>query len=165
MSFMKKDVNFVLLGLIVVSILLFSGFTVYYHTTFQDVSLDYQGKLDELGQVTQELSSKKAELNETYSLRVKAEQDKNALDQSYKELSDERNRLENDKISLQTELGSTKLELGEKTAKLQSTQNLLAQTQSQLSSVKSKKNSLQNDLDEVCSDYTTLNGGIPHEEC
>tara|TARA_Y100000310_G_scaffold241784_1_gene245881 strand:+ start:46420 stop:46914 length:495 start_codon:yes stop_codon:yes gene_type:complete len=164
MSVMKKDVNFVLLGLIIVSILLFSGFTVYYHTTFQDVSLEYQQKLDELGTVTQELSSKRQELNETYSLRVKAEQDKKALDLSYKDLSDERDRLENDKISLQTELGSTKLELGEKAAQLQSTRSQLASTQSELSSVKARKNSLENDLDEVCAAYESATGSA-HDEC
>ncbi|MDP6265645.1 MAG: hypothetical protein QF584_02645, partial [Candidatus Woesearchaeota archaeon] len=76
MSFMKRDVNLGLLILIIVSIVLFSGFSVYYETSFKDVSLEYQEKLEQLSQVTKELVTKRQELNETYSLRVKAEQDK-----------------------------------------------------------------------------------------
>src|SRR3989338_6627815 len=147
MAFMKKDVNVVLLFLIVASILVFSGFTVYYQTTFKDVSLEYKNKLEQLQKVTSDLSTQKQQLNETYALRVKAEQDKRALDQSYKDLSDERNQLESDKASLQTELIGTKNELGEKSGQLQSTQNLLASTEVELSSAKSKVSSLNSKVD------------------
>lgn len=165
MAFMKKDVNVVLLALIVVAILVFSGFTVYYQTTFQDVSLEYKNKLEQLQKVTSDLSTQKQQLNETYALRVKAEQDKKALDQSYKDLSDERNQLESDKASLETELITTKGDLAEKSVQLQSTQNQLASTVAELGSVKAQRDSYKNDLEEVCSDYTTLNSGTKHEEC
>ena len=107
MAFMKRDVKLGLLILIIVSIVLFTGFSVYYQTTFQDVSLEYQEKLQQLGDVTQELSSKRIELNETYSLRVKAEQDREVLDVRYKDVSDENS-------GLRSEILSTKLELAEK---------------------------------------------------
>jgi len=165
MAFMKKDVNVVLLFLIVASILVFSGFTVYYQTTFQDVSLEYKNKLEQLQKVTSDLSAQKQQLNETYALRVKAEQDKKALDQSYKDLSDERNQLESDKASLETELITTKGDLAEKSMQLQSTQNQLASTVAELGSVKAQRDSYKNDLEEVCNDYTTLNSGTKHEEC
>ena len=42
MSFMKKDVNLGLLVLIVASIVLFAGFSVYYQSTFRDISMDYK---------------------------------------------------------------------------------------------------------------------------
>ncbi len=147
MAFMKKDVNVVLLVLIVASILIFSGFTVYYQTTFKDVSLEYKNKLEQLQKVTSDLSTQKQQLNETYALRVKAEQDKKALDQSYKDLSDERNQLESDKSSLETELLTTKSGLAEKSAQLQSTQSQLASTEAELSSAKSKVSSLNSKVD------------------
>ena len=165
MSFMKKDVNVVLLFLIVASILIFSGFTVYYQTTFKDVSLEYKNKLEQLQKVTSDLSTKRQQLNETYALRVKAEQDKRALDQSYKDLSDERNQLENDKSSLESELINTKGDLAEKSAQLQSTQNQLASTQAELGSVKAQRDNYKNDLNEVCDAYTAKNAGVKHEEC
>ncbi|MBU3896298.1 hypothetical protein KKG36_03245, partial [Patescibacteria group bacterium] len=83
---MKKDVNFGLLVLIIASIILFSGFSVYYQTTFKDVSLEYKEKLEQLSKVTTELSTQKQALNETYSLRIKAEQDKKTLDSRYNEV-------------------------------------------------------------------------------
>ncbi len=165
MAFMKRDINITLLLLIVASILVFSGFTVYYQTTFKDVSLEYKSKLEQLQKVTSDLSTQKQQLSETYALRVKAEQDKRALDQSYKDLSDERNQLASDKESLEVELLNTKSDLAEKSTQLQSTQNQLASAQAELGSVKVQRDSYKADLAEVCDAYTAKNSGVPHEEC
>ena len=158
MAFMKRDVNFGLLILIIVSIVLFSGFSVYYQTTFKDVSLEYQDKLNQLGQVTKELSSKRQELNETYSLRIKAEQDRNVLDERYKDVSDEN-------TVLISELTSTRVQLAEKKSELGATKTLLSQTQSslsaansQVSSLKSQKSNLKNDIDRICASLLDLGG-------
>jgi chromosome segregation ATPase len=165
MAFIRRDVNFILLALIVASVLLFSGFSVYYQKSFKNVSLDYKDKLEMLNKVSRDLATQKQMLNETYSLRLKAEKDRKVLDQSYNQVRDENSRLENDKSSLQNELSSTKSQLGEKQAQLEATKNTLAQTQSDLASANSRITSLKNDLDEVCSDYTSLNEGTEHEEC
>lgn len=165
MTFMKKDVNLGLMVLIVASIILFSGFSVYYQTTFKDVSIEYRTKLDQLSQVTNELSSKRQELNETYSLRVKAEEDRKVLDERYKDASNENYNLRADNTNLRSEVSSTKSQLAEKSAKLAATENLLAQTQSSLSSANSKISSLNSKLDDVCDDYTPLNGGVEHDRC
>jgi len=150
MAFMRRDVNLGLLVLIIASIIIFSGFTVYYQTTFRDVSMEYQEKLDQLKQVTDELSSKRSELNETYSLKVKAEQDRRALDSSYKDVSDENEGLKNDKANLQSEISSTKSQLGVKTAELDATENLLASVQAEMNKYKSQWQSCESDLDNVC---------------
>jgi|TARA_Y100000031_G_scaffold155248_2_gene205322 chromosome segregation ATPase len=165
MAFMRKDVNLGLLLLIIVSILLFAGFSVYYQTSFKDVSLEYQTKLEQLQDVTGQLADKRLELNETYALKIKAETDRKALDSRYKDASDENTRLSSDVTSLQLEVANTKNELASKTSELGATKSLLAKTQSELSSAKSKKASLESDLDEVCDAYTALNGGVEHEEC
>ena len=163
MAFMKRDVNIGLLILIIAAVVIFSSFSVYYQYTFKNVSLDYQNKLEQLGQVTTELSKQKQELNQTYSLRVKAEQDKNTLDVKYTEVRDENQQLSRDNTNLRLEVTSIKSELGEKTAQLEATQNLLASTQSELSSVKSQRDRLENDLDDVC-DALAAAGGT-HDEC
>jgi septal ring factor EnvC (AmiA/AmiB activator) len=158
MAFMKKDVNLGLLVLIIASIILFSGFTVYYQTAFKDVSLEYQTKLEQLSQVTKELSTKRQELNETYSMRVKAEQDRQVLDQQYKEVSDENE-------NLRVELIATNSQLAEKKAELDVTKSLLQNVQNERDTYKAQRDSYKSDLDEVCADYTTLNNGEEHEEC
>ncbi len=138
MAFMKKDVNLGLLVLIIAAILVFSGFTVYYQTSFRDISLEYKTKLEQLQKVTKDLTTQKKELNETYSLKQKAEQDRKALDSGYREVRDENDQLKNDNSNLRLELSSTKSDLGEKTARLDATQNILAQTQVDLASANSK---------------------------
>ena len=158
MAFMKKDVNLGLLVLIIVSIVVFSAFSVYYQTTFRDVSLEYQNKLEQLGAVTTELATQKQELNKTYSLRVKAEQDRQALDQQYKDVSDEN-------ANLRSEVISTKSELAEKKAELDATKNLLSQTQaslaaatSEVSSLKSRVSNLKDDIDRICVKLVAAGG-------
>ena len=132
MAFMKKDVNLGLLLLIVATLLLFSGFTVYYQTNFRNVVDEYHTKLDELKTVTTELGAEKTKLNETYQLRVKAEKDIKSLDTQYRLLSDERDDLENKRNSLQSELSSTKTSLAETKTKLSQTETTLTQTQTSL---------------------------------
>lgn len=165
MAFMKNDVNLGLLVLIIASILLFSGFSVYYQTTFKDVSLEYKEKLEQLSKVTTELSTQKQALNETYSLRLKAEQDKKTLDSRYNEVRDENSNLIADNTNLRSEVSSAKSELAEKSAQLISTQNSLANVQSELSTANSKIISLNSKLDDVCDAYTALNGGVEHDRC
>ena len=65
MGIMKRDVNIGLLLLIVAAVIMFSGFTVYYQTTFKNVSKSFEIKLKELDTVTKELESKRGQLNET----------------------------------------------------------------------------------------------------
>jgi len=165
MSFMKRDVNLGLLILIIVSIVLFSGFSVYYETSFKDVSLEYQEKLEQLSQVTKELVTKRQELNETYSLRVKAEQDKQTLDARYNEVRGENDQLSTDNTNLRSEVIHIKSDLAEKSAQLDVTRNLLAQTQSQLSSAEAERDKYRSRWDTVCDAYTSLNGGVEHDKC
>src|SRR3989344_5691679 len=108
MAFMKRDVNIGLLVLIIAAAIIFSSFSVYYQSTFKNVSLEYKNKLEQLGQTTTELSKQKQELNQTYSLRVKAEQDKNTLDAKYTEVRDENEQLSGDNTNLRLEVASTK---------------------------------------------------------
>jgi len=164
MAFMKRDVNLGLLLLIIVTIVLFSAFSVYYQTTFKDVSLEYQQKLDQLGQVTQELSSKRLELNETYSQRVRAEQDKEELDERYNEARGENEQLTSDNSNLRSEIGSTKSQLAEKSAELDVTEIFLAKREAEIASAKSRIVSLKSDLDAVCDDYETATSTV-HDEC
>ena len=91
--------------MIVFSIFLFSSFSVYYQTTFKDVSLEYQKKLGQLSKVTEELGAKRQELNETYKLRTKIEEDKKILDERYKDVRDEN-------TDLNSELADTKVKIG-----------------------------------------------------
>lgn len=172
MAFMRRDVNLGLLLLIIVSIASFTGFSVYYQSTFQNVSMEYQNKLEQLSKVTKDLGLEKQKLNETYSLRVKAEEDRNTLDARYREVNDENGNLKKDKASLQLEVASTKSQLGQKSAELEATKTLLTQIQAQLAAAQNEISSLKVTVDKldsklktICTDYKALNNGNDHSKC
>lgn len=149
MAFMKKNVNFLLLVLIIFSLLLFTGFAVYYQTTFKDITQEHNDKLSELQKVTSELGLQKQELNATYELRVKAERDKSALDSKFKDASDENFQLHKDNTNLRVEVTQTKSELGSTKADLENKKVQLAQAQQDLSSANSKISSLNSRVDNL----------------
>ncbi|MBL7054130.1 hypothetical protein ISS05_00035 [Candidatus Woesearchaeota archaeon] len=149
MAFMKKDVNLGLLLVIIATLLLFSGFTVYYQTNFKNVVSDYHNKLSQLEKVTSDLGQEKTKLNETYQLRVKAEKDVKALDSQYRLLGDERDQLEDAKNTLQSELGSTKTKLAEAQVQLSSAQSELSSTQDLLKTANAKISSLNSRIDDL----------------
>ena len=165
MAFMRRDVNLTLLILIIVSIIIFAGFSAYYQTTFKGVSLEYKNKLEQLGKVTTELTTQKQKLNETYSMRVKAEEDKKTLDSRYRDASQENEQFKKDNEDLRAEVTTAKSQLGEKTAELDATKGLLAQTQASLASANSQVSSLKTRLKNVCDAYTPLNNGVEHNSC
>ncbi len=153
MAFMKKDVNLGLILLIIATLLLFTGFTVFYQKNFKEVTTEYNDKLAQLNKVKQELENEKNRLNQTYELRVKAEKDVQALDSQYKQLSEERDQLESDKNTLQSELSSTKIQLASSKAELSQTQELLASVQTELSLSNSRLSSCNRKLDSICDKY------------
>ena len=164
MAFMRNDVNIMLLLLIVVSVILFTGFSVYYQTSFKKVSEEYQDKLNQLQSVTQELQTQREELNETYSLRLKAETDKNALDEKFQDAAGENDQLKNQNSNLQSDLSSTKANLVEKSAELDATKSLLEQTQIDLVRMTQSRDGYKADLQDVCGDYEAETGN-EHRDC
>ena len=153
MGIMKRDVNVGLLLLIVAVILVFSGFTVYYQTTFKNVSKSFEIKLKELDAVEKELSSKKSLLNDTsVQLQLKKQKEED-LSQKYVETEGQRSQLETDKKKLEIELASTK-------ATLAGTEATLAQTQSQLAAQVKLAQDLQRQVNNLKSDVANLNAKI-----
>ena len=153
MTVMKKDVNIGLLILIVATLIMFSGFTVYYQTTFKNISQNYNKKLDELNQITKELEVKRGMLNET-SLQLKLKKQKEEdLNVKYTDLRNERDQLENTKTKLEleltqtkTELADTKSELAKKVSELSARKVELADAYTQISDLKGDVIGLKNDI-------------------
>ena len=126
MAIMKRDVNLGLLLLIVAALLMFSGFTVYYQTTFKNVSKSFEIKLNELESVSKELESKRGQLNETsIQLQLKKQKEED-LSTKFDDVRSERDQLETDKKKLEVELASTKASLAATLAELTNTKNQLA---------------------------------------
>ncbi|MCK5024968.1 MAG: hypothetical protein KAS15_00140, partial [Nanoarchaeota archaeon] len=67
MAYIKRNVNFGLLALLLGMIMVFIGFTLYYQQTFNTLAVNYTTKLSQLEKVTQDLSKHKAILTHTKS--------------------------------------------------------------------------------------------------
>ena len=59
MAFMRRDINLGLLLLIAAALLMFSGFTVYYQTTFKNVTKSYETQIKALDAITKQRETKK----------------------------------------------------------------------------------------------------------
>lgn len=93
MSYMKKNINFGLLALLLAMIMVFIGFTLYYQQTFNNLALNYTTKLSQLEKVTKDLSKHKAVLTETKYELNKTELDVEAISTDYADLRNERDEL------------------------------------------------------------------------
>ena len=166
MAFMKRNVNMGLLVLIIASLILFTGFSVYYQTTLKGISTEYNEKLSELQKVTKELGLQKEALNETYELKRKAEVDRSALDSKYRDVSDENLQLEKDNTNLRVEVTQTKSELGATQTELESKKVILAQTQQDVESARGQVTSLKRENDELEAENCNLHKQIdPNYDC
>src|SRR3990167_8848954 len=146
MGVMKRDVNLGLLLLIVAALIMFSGFTVYYQTTFKNVSRSYETKLNEL-------ESKRGALNETSTQLQLRKQQEESISKKFVDTKSERDQLESDKKKLELELASTK-------SSLASTSARLSETQSQLASYAKLAADLTTQVNNLKSDVTKLNKKI-----
>ena len=121
MAVMRRDVNLGLLLLIVAAIIMFSGFTVYYQTTFKNLSTTYQNEMKQLDKITKDLESKRSLLNDTSTQLILKQQKEEDLSQKFTDVRTEKEQLQADKTKLEGDLVSTKSTLAQTQADLQNT--------------------------------------------
>ena len=171
MAFMRRDVNIGLLLLIVAALVMFSGFTVYYQTTFKNLSKTYDTQLKELESISNELESKRTALNETsIQLQLKKQKEED-LSAKFVDTKSEKDKLETDKKKLEIDLASTKAQLQSTSAQLSNTQNQLADKANQIASMTSqistlngKVNSLEDDIEDLEAENSCLDSKPDSEE-
>ena len=117
MAYIKRNVNFGLLALLLGMIMVFIGFTLYYQQTFNTLAVNYTTKLSQLEKVTQDLSKHKAILTHTKSELNQTEIDVEAISKEYEDL-------EEAKRILQGDLDTTKNNLDTKTSELSAEKKL-----------------------------------------
>ena len=156
MAYMKRNVNFGLILLIVATLLLFAGFTVYYQITYAGLSEEYQTKINELDALTASLLAEKTKLNETsYQLKIKAEREED-LSSKYDDMKSIKEQLERDKALLQEELSDTKSDLAQKSAELTATKNDLSIANSKIDDLEDTIDSKNNEIDRLNTKVSCL---------
>jgi len=165
MPYMKKDINFGLLILIIATLIAFTGFTIYYRTSFFNLTEDYKEKLNKIDSLVTTLNLEKSKLNETsYELKLKKEREQD-LGTKYSNIKSIKEQLEVDKARLQKdlanalkELASTKLALTQTKTELASTQELANQYETERDSYKSQRDSCRSERDSYLAQCQALGG-------
>ena len=156
MTYMKRNVNFGLLILIIALIVSFTGFTVYYQTTFKDLSQEYKVKMSDLQKVSSTLLQKKAELAETA-------QDIGKLSEKYTDVREEKESLEDTNVALKSQKEALISELEEKRKALDTSEALAETYLEQRDDYKDKMDRYKSERNDVCDYLESL--GYSHEDC
>lgn len=160
MAFMKKDINFVLLALILAVVIILIGFTVYSQTVFKGLSEKYEEKVENLEDVTEELGLQKTKLNQTsYELEVKAQKEED-LSTRYSEVRTEKEQLEDYKAQLERQLSEKSAALIEAQAESEQKARLLVQSQADLADARDTIATLRAQKDNLQSDYNTCSAQL-----
>lgn len=163
MKIMKRDVNFGLFLIIIAVLVSFASFTVYYQSTYKNLTTSYNYKLEELKRTSEELGLHKSKLNETsFELEIKVEREQD-LSNQYVGLKGERDKLQTDKQTLQTELSSTKTNLAEKSALLVAKEAELSQKTTELAAANSQIIDLRDERDNYKGQRDSCNDNL--NEC
>jgi len=155
MAIMRKDVNFVLFILIIVTLLAFVGFSTYYQKTFRNVSTEYEQKISELDEVSSSLQVAQTNLSKTSrELKVKAEREED-LSKKYTDVKDERDQFESSFLETREQLTETTEELENTKSELDTANAEISDLNSEVSSLKdtiASKNTAIDALQQCASD-------------
>jgi len=146
MGFMKKNVNVILLLLIVLVAASIVGLTSYYQMSFYNLSSDYHQKVGDLQKTASELEASQVQLNETaIELQLKTEREQD-LSGKYTEVREE-------KRVVIDELNDTRKQLAE-------TKAVLASTRTELNIVNQTLQVKTEELDEANAKIDTFRSGV-----
>lgn len=138
MSFMKGNVNIVLLTLVIISMVGLVAITVIYENRFTQLSEDYTTKIDDLNYTMEKLDLQMTKYNETrYELELKAEREAE-LGGKYTEIKGEKEQLTTDLEKTTADLGEMKTNYIAAKSDLIRTQNDLISTQAALNAASDK---------------------------
>ena len=148
MVIIKKDVNKMLLFLVLIPIVLFISFSAYYDNKLKNITAEY-----DKGILKEATGNIVLELNETIQSKEIALKAKESLEQKYSELQSENEGLKSERDKMQTELNSVKSELEQiKFSKLQEqfqqVQDSLIKANGEISRLIARTNELCRKLEE-----------------
>jgi len=149
LKFLKKDMNKILLLLVLVPLLLFAGFSAYYQGTLKNISTEYSKNTEQLEKITARLVSEETKSNETLQLKETVQKDKETLEGNYNEIKNENQALKKEKAALEQDLISTKSELSKTESELQT-------KKSEFDILKGKFQQIQNSLIEANDQISRL---------
>ncbi|MBS3142378.1 hypothetical protein J4464_03235 [Candidatus Woesearchaeota archaeon] len=164
MNYFRRNVNLFLLFMIILLIASFTGFTIYYKNTYENLLTTYFELRQEHDKTAEELSLRRAQLNATleeFELKQEREQ---SLSTKYSDIRDVNAELANDLAGVRKDLSDTQGELATAKSDLASKEVTITDLNKQNSDLKTVNSALKSDLDNVCDAYTAATGQ-GHGDC
>jgi chromosome segregation ATPase len=151
MSFLNRNVNFVLLTLMIVLMIVFTGTTVYFQRSYQGMNDKYNTKVGEVESLIVAVKSEQnrsAELHEAYiGCSNQTGEEQKGFNYVVSDLSKSKENLNKTLLSTQSELSSTILKLSNTENELQATENELDDAKADLKKAEDEKVELNKLID------------------
>ena len=144
--YLKKNVNFLLLLLVVMVLVGTVGITTYFQSTYKEVSQDLENKSQQLQVVSSNFSQKINELNRTSSELQLNKIDKDKLEQLYSDLLKEKEKLDGELEVANSHLAEAMDSLKQAQAKLSDANYKLLLQESELTELNTKLQNLDNTI-------------------
>lgn len=166
MTYMKRNVNILLMLLVIMSLSSLVLLTTFYQQNYRDLAQSHEATSDQLNKISQNFTSKLDELNRTTTELETRSSDKELLDDLYSELVEKNKKTEKT-------LNDTKKLLDSRTKKLIGTETNLSATKRTLTDQEKKLNYLDSKVknqtkiirdleDEICR---LKRRSDPNDEC
>jgi chromosome segregation ATPase len=160
MAYLKKNVNMLLLLLIVAVLGSLIGLTAYYQSSYSNISVSYGETIEQVNLLTKNLTLNRMALNNTLSeLKIKSE-DKSRLDRLYGELSSENEQLTQDLSNALQELSRTKADLATAQRNLFLAQEEITRKTNAIENYKKKVDELEEEISDLRSTICQLNASV-----
>jgi len=163
LGFLKKDMDFKLILMILALIIAFASFSSIYEHRLRSMSTEYENKSQELEKITARLISEEAKMQEISRLQEKAQEDKEAIEGGFNNFRDENEKLQKDLASIRIELENTKSELQDKTNKFNLLQMRFDQVEGSLVQANNDISKLSARVNELCEKLESAGGS--DEDC
>ena len=162
--YMKRNVNFALLGLVITVLVCTVIITTYFQSTYKDVSTELEEKKGQLETINSNFSSKLRELNKTASELQLRQLDKDKLDQLYTDLTGAKEMLDAELESTREKLNQTLIAFERKSDELLEVRYVLLTQENELSELRAKVENQLGTIRSKTAEIDTLKSQLCEEK-
>lgn len=160
MSFINKNVNMFLFLLIILTVTVMIGGTVFYGGRFTNITVDYNEMVQRTGDLNQKLVKCEAQSNYSQAVITKTQVEKDNLKKVY---TTQTGKLEGEVQTCNSTLATAQSELGTVKSKLEDTEKELEKTKDKLETVQAQLDSKIKDY--LCFKQLLTANGISYSSC
>lgn len=166
MAYIRKNVNLLLIVLVLTVLLSLVILTVFYQQNYRNITESYEATAEELGKISKNFTTKISELNRTSAELMIKSTDKEKIEALYSELEAENTKLDTELKATQERLAGTISILKETEAELSDAKYAIIKNEENIAMLDSAVKNQKKQLDELRAKNCELNKQIdPEHPC